>query len=108
MTERLARLANRAARRRAAGVPYEWLPSTLCAPAYSPWAGVPDCERIASVEVLPDGTVVTVWLDTEEDLARRRRAVEAPAPADPDELPPVYVPAPLRSEPLPKWQPGLG
>lgn len=88
MSDRLARVANRVARRKARGLggAEEWPTSKEAAPTLDPWADIPPEARKAEVTTLANGTVLTSYVDTLEDhkgrpaAAKLRTEEEAPAP----------------------------
>lgn len=88
MSARIARLVNRARRRRERGLggsrPYaigDW-PST---PDH--WRAIPESEREADIVELTGGTVLLTWVDTLEGIEKKRRRRVEMQP-DPD-VPPL-------------------
>lgn len=82
VTERLARIANRVARKRARGgeiPPYPVVGRSTFAP--EDWTSYLDGPRIVEETVLPGGTVQTVFMDTLADA--KARVASTPAPAAP-------------------------
>lgn len=87
MSDRLARLAGRVARRKSRGIKIEeWREVKGILPPRDPWAAIPEEARVKTVETLPDGTVLTSYDGTLEDHEGPARA-PAPNPAEPEPEP---------------------
>lgn len=98
MSDRLAKVARKVARRKARGLETPAFPVVQrAALSGDPWAGVPETERETIVEVR-NGIKVVTYVDTPESLAKRLRSTQRPmaAPASEPALAPAAPPLETR------------
>jgi hypothetical protein len=102
MSKRLAYIASRVARKRSRGVaPDQWPTVERVTGEDDLWPDIPEDQRIAKVETLPNGTVMTTYMDTLDDFeVVPEPAAKLPPPAERSPAPPE---APPRAEGGSPW-----